>query len=488
MPAASRSCERAPSAPATRRADRVAPVGERDRGRVGAGREPAASSSNRVRLAGRPRLGAQALDEAGALDVPAEGVEADLGGDEAGRGRAEQAAGVVDDVEVGQRARMGRDRGPGAEGVEEAHRAVEERHRAPVGHGGVPARRGRWRRRRGRAPGRGSGPPRRHRPRRPRRTRISEEVSPRARGLLNGIGRDRLSPRPTPPMKPNAYRGVSPRRSRPRWCRRGGACTIRRKAVDIGRPEDARSMSLFIALLALGFLMFVAYRGYSVILFAPVAALGAVLLTDPALVRADVHRPVHGQDGRLPEAVLPGVPARRGVRQADRAVGLLRVHRRRGHRAGRRASARCSSIVLVCALLTYGGVSLFVVVFAVYPVRRGAVPPERHPQAPDPRHHRARRVHLHHGRAARHAADPEHHPDHLLRHHSLGRARGSGTLGARVHPRASAWPTSSGAARRGRAPARAMATGHCCNEPAAVRRRHARANPCIALLPLVWSA
>ena len=30
--------------------------------------------------------------------------------------------------------------------------------------------------------------------------------------------------------------------------------------------------------------MFVAYRGYSVILFAPVAALGAVLLTDPPLV------------------------------------------------------------------------------------------------------------------------------------------------------------------------------------------------------------
>jgi hypothetical protein len=35
---------------------------------------------------------------------------------------------------------------------------------------------------------------------------------------------------------------------------------------------------------ALVFLMLVAYRGYSVILFAPVAALGAVLLTDLALV------------------------------------------------------------------------------------------------------------------------------------------------------------------------------------------------------------
>ena len=43
-------------------------------------------------------------------------------------------------------------------------------------------------------------------------------------------------------------------------------------------------MNLLIVLGALIFLMFVAYRGYSVILFAPIAALGAVLLTDPSLV------------------------------------------------------------------------------------------------------------------------------------------------------------------------------------------------------------
>ncbi|OYW31920.1 MAG: transporter, partial [Rhizobiales bacterium 12-66-7] len=43
-------------------------------------------------------------------------------------------------------------------------------------------------------------------------------------------------------------------------------------------------MSFLICLGALAFLMFVAYRGFSVILFAPVAALGAVLLTDPAAV------------------------------------------------------------------------------------------------------------------------------------------------------------------------------------------------------------
>ena len=43
-------------------------------------------------------------------------------------------------------------------------------------------------------------------------------------------------------------------------------------------------MSFLIVLAALAFLMLVAYRGYSVILFAPVAAMGAVLLTDPELV------------------------------------------------------------------------------------------------------------------------------------------------------------------------------------------------------------
>ncbi|RPH35766.1 MAG: GntP family permease, partial [Planctomycetota bacterium] len=43
-------------------------------------------------------------------------------------------------------------------------------------------------------------------------------------------------------------------------------------------------MTILIVLAALAFLMVVAYRGFSVILFAPVAALLAVLLTDPAAV------------------------------------------------------------------------------------------------------------------------------------------------------------------------------------------------------------
>ena len=55
-------------------------------------------------------------------------------------------------------------------------------------------------------------------------------------------------------------------------------------------------------------------------------------------------------------------------------------------------------------------------------VRRRAVPRSRHPQAADPGDDRARRVHVHDGRAARQPADPEHHPDDVLRHHDDGRA------------------------------------------------------------------
>ena len=43
-------------------------------------------------------------------------------------------------------------------------------------------------------------------------------------------------------------------------------------------------MSFIIVLVSLLLLMFVAYRGFSVILFAPVCALLAVLATDPSLV------------------------------------------------------------------------------------------------------------------------------------------------------------------------------------------------------------
>ncbi len=137
-------------------------------------------------------------------------------------------------------------------------------------------------------------------------------------------------------------------------------------------------MSFVVVLAALLLLMFVAYRGYSVILFAPVVAMLAVLATDPAAVPAvftgvfmervagflKLYFPVF-----LLGAVFGKVIELSGYSQAIAAAVIRHVGQERAILA----------IVLVCALLTYGGVSLFVVVFAVYPFaaelfRRGNIP------------------------------------------------------------------------------------------------------------------
>ncbi|MET0517718.1 MAG: GntP family permease [Burkholderiaceae bacterium] len=137
-------------------------------------------------------------------------------------------------------------------------------------------------------------------------------------------------------------------------------------------------MEFLIVLASLCLLMFVAYRGYSVILFAPVAALGAVLLTDPSLVApmftglfmdkmvgfVKLYFPVF-----LLGAVFGKVIELSGFSKSIVSAVIGLIGRERAMLA----------IVLVCALLTYGGVSLFVVVFAVYPFaaemfRQAAIP------------------------------------------------------------------------------------------------------------------
>ncbi len=125
-------------------------------------------------------------------------------------------------------------------------------------------------------------------------------------------------------------------------------------------------MSFLIVLAALCFLMFVAYRGYSVILFAPVAAMGAVLLTDPSLVAPmftglfmdkmvgflKLYFPVFLLGAIFGKLIEMSGFSKSIVAATTRLFGADRA---------------MLSIVAVCALLTYGGVSLFVVVFAVYP-------------------------------------------------------------------------------------------------------------------------
>jgi len=125
-------------------------------------------------------------------------------------------------------------------------------------------------------------------------------------------------------------------------------------------------LTFLIVLAALAFLMFAAYRGYSVILFAPIAALGAVLLTEPGAVApvftgifmekmvgfVKLYFPVF-----MLGAVFGKVIELSGFSEAIVAAAIRYIGRSRAN----------AVIVAVCALLTYGGVSLFVVVFAVYP-------------------------------------------------------------------------------------------------------------------------
>jgi H+/gluconate symporter-like permease len=110
----------------------------------------------------------------------------------------------------------------------------------------------------------------------------------------------------------------------------------------------------------------VAYRGYSVILFAPIAALGAVLLTDPNQVAPVftglyMEKLVSFLKLYFPVFVL-GALFGKVFELAGFSHAVAAAVTR--HMGSQRAML---SIVLVCSLLTYGGISLFVVVFAVYP-------------------------------------------------------------------------------------------------------------------------
>ncbi len=129
-------------------------------------------------------------------------------------------------------------------------------------------------------------------------------------------------------------------------------------------------MSVMVLLLSLGLLMLVAYRGFSVVVGAPLCALLAVLLTlGPAAILPvfsglfmqamvgfiALYLPVFLL-GALFGKMMDLTGAAASI--SSWIVGIL----------GERHSI--GAVVLACAVLTYGGVSLFVVAFAVYPFAR----------------------------------------------------------------------------------------------------------------------
>jgi H+/gluconate symporter-like permease len=116
---------------------------------------------------------------------------------------------------------------------------------------------------------------------------------------------------------------------------------------------------------ALGLLMAVAYRGLPVILFAPLCALLAVALSGGALLPSYTETFMAGAAGYvraffpifLLGAVFGKLMETSGSAEAI-AAAIVRALGP-GH--------AMLAVVLACAVLTYGGVSLFVVAFAVYP-------------------------------------------------------------------------------------------------------------------------
>ncbi|MEJ9314667.1 GntP family permease [Priestia megaterium] len=125
-------------------------------------------------------------------------------------------------------------------------------------------------------------------------------------------------------------------------------------------------MDLLIIILALGLLMLIAYRGFSVILFAPLCALLAVILTEPSYAlpffsNIFMEKMVGFIKNYFPVFLLGAVFGKlvemSGIAESIAKTIINLVGRKRAILA----------IVLMCAILTYSGVSLFVVAFAVYP-------------------------------------------------------------------------------------------------------------------------
>ncbi|NRD77342.1 GntP family permease [Bacillus sp. BRMEA1] len=125
-------------------------------------------------------------------------------------------------------------------------------------------------------------------------------------------------------------------------------------------------MDLLVILLALGLLMFVAYRGYSVILFAPICALLAVLLIAPSHVlpffSGVFMEKMVGFIKSYFAVFLLGAIFGKVVEMSGIAESIAKtIVRLLG------AKRAMLTIVLLGAILTYSGVSLFVAVFAIYP-------------------------------------------------------------------------------------------------------------------------
>lgn len=128
--------------------------------------------------------------------------------------------------------------------------------------------------------------------------------------------------------------------------------------------------STFAIVITLLLLMFFAYRGYSVLILAPIMAALAVLLSGDFLSSIPAYTDVFM--GALSGFLLKFFPifllgALFGRLMADSGAATA-IAKTVVEKLG--TSKAILSVILVCGILTYGGVSLFVVAFAIYPIAK----------------------------------------------------------------------------------------------------------------------
>lgn len=128
--------------------------------------------------------------------------------------------------------------------------------------------------------------------------------------------------------------------------------------------------STFAIVLSLFLLMYLAYRGYSVLILAPLMVILAVTLSGDFFTSLPIYTTVFMKalSGFLLKffpifllgAVFGQLMADSGAATAIACTVVDKLG----------ASKAILAVVLVCAILTYGGVSLFVVAFAIYPIAK----------------------------------------------------------------------------------------------------------------------
>ena len=129
-------------------------------------------------------------------------------------------------------------------------------------------------------------------------------------------------------------------------------------------------MSTLAIITTLFLLMFFAYRGYSVLILAPIMAMLAVVLSGDFLNTIPAYTDVFmsalgGFLIKFFPIFLLGAIFGRLMADSGAAAAIARtVVGKLG------ANKAILAVLLVCAILTYGGVSLFVVAFAIYPIAK----------------------------------------------------------------------------------------------------------------------